>query len=237
MALSCSDIATDRAREGAGAVRCSGDVHPAQASGDEHRRVNGAGCGRCSAVHQRGRLEAHRGGEQGRENAYFAPFYTQNDHFTKTGSGQTQGRLKRDAFFSQIGAYQLFIPAETPTQFVGQYIGLVVATSLSVARRAALLVDVKYALDPSDMSSSTGAVTSIEEAVAAGRPMTTEFPAVACDPTYRPETRMGADAPATISGSMATNGQKHFYMETDSTLAIPTTGAQKKSAGFGAHFR
>jgi hypothetical protein len=27
--------------------------------------------------------------------AFSAPFYTENDHFTKTGSGQTWGKLKK----------------------------------------------------------------------------------------------------------------------------------------------
>jgi hypothetical protein len=30
----------------------------------------------------------------------FAPFYTKNDRFTKTGSGQTQGKLKKRVVFS-----------------------------------------------------------------------------------------------------------------------------------------
>eukprot|EP01046_Picozoa_sp_COSAG06_P029381 COSAG06_NODE_2720_length_6389_cov_2.944833_2_plen_101_part_00 len=31
--------------------------------------------------------------------AFSAPFYTENDHFTKTGSGQTgQGKLRKEAF-------------------------------------------------------------------------------------------------------------------------------------------
>jgi hypothetical protein len=33
------------------------------------------------------------------KHASFAPFYTQNDHYSKTGSGQTQGKLKKRAVF------------------------------------------------------------------------------------------------------------------------------------------
>ena len=45
------------------------------------------------------------GGEMGAENAYlFAPFYTKNDQFTKTGSGRTRGNTqKRDAFLAGNG--------------------------------------------------------------------------------------------------------------------------------------
>jgi hypothetical protein len=35
------------------------------------------------------------------KHASFAPFYTQNDHYSKTGSGQTQGKLKKESRFSQ----------------------------------------------------------------------------------------------------------------------------------------
>jgi hypothetical protein len=33
------------------------------------------------------------------EKRHFAPFISKNDHFAKTGSGQTQGKLKKDAVF------------------------------------------------------------------------------------------------------------------------------------------
>jgi hypothetical protein len=35
--------------------------------------------------------------------AFVAPFYTKNDHFTKTGSGQTQGNLKKEYRFLGAG--------------------------------------------------------------------------------------------------------------------------------------
>ena len=39
----------------------------------------------------------------GAKNASFAPFDTKNDHLTKTGSGQRQGKLtKRCAFFRRL---------------------------------------------------------------------------------------------------------------------------------------
>ena len=37
---------------------------------------------------------------QVRKRAFFAPLYAINNHFTKTGSGQTQGQLKKRVAFS-----------------------------------------------------------------------------------------------------------------------------------------
>jgi len=36
----------------------------------------------------------------GKENAMFAPLYTKNAQFTKTGSGKTQGKLNQKVVFS-----------------------------------------------------------------------------------------------------------------------------------------
>ena len=38
----------------------------------------------------------------GTKNASFAPFDTQNDHLTKTGSGQTYENSQRDAVFRRL---------------------------------------------------------------------------------------------------------------------------------------
>jgi hypothetical protein len=46
----------------------------------------------------------------GKTNASFAPFYTENDQFTKTGSGQAQDKLKKDAFL-QAAVYEGAVPA------------------------------------------------------------------------------------------------------------------------------
>ena len=37
-----------------------------------------------------------------RENGIFEPFIYINEHFAKTGSGQTYGKLKKDAVFSGL---------------------------------------------------------------------------------------------------------------------------------------
>jgi hypothetical protein len=39
--------------------------------------------------------------ENGAKNATFAPFIYKTEHFTKTGSGQTYGKLKKEWRFSQ----------------------------------------------------------------------------------------------------------------------------------------
>jgi hypothetical protein len=38
----------------------------------------------------------------GASGGTFEPFIYKNDHFAKTGSGQIQGKLKKDAVFSQV---------------------------------------------------------------------------------------------------------------------------------------
>ena len=73
---------------------------PIKLSTEERRSLASAG----AAV--QGRRSPCRAGQvrgpQGTENAIFAPLYTKQDHFTKTGSGQTQQKLrKRGAFFAQ----------------------------------------------------------------------------------------------------------------------------------------
>jgi hypothetical protein len=40
----------------------------------------------------------------GAKNATFEPFYTKHCHFTKTGSGQTQGKLRKKRRFVQSAA-------------------------------------------------------------------------------------------------------------------------------------
>lgn len=106
---------------------------------------------------------------------------------------------------NMIGAYQLFLPAEKASEFVGQYLGLVVATSLAVARRAAMMVAVTYAADPT-APGCAAAVVSIEAALKAGREIIREFPAI--DLTVLESSLCAEESfVGTVSGTMATNGQ------------------------------
>lgn len=103
---------------------------------------------------------------------------------------------------NMIGSYQLFIPAQKLCDFVGQYIGLMVGTSLAIARRAAMMVVVAYG-----PSVAVSAVTCVEEAVEAGRPVNTDFAAV--DLSGNDTSTSAAEVSSsknTINGTMATNG-------------------------------
>lgn len=129
--------------------------------------------------------------------------------------------LKSISAANMIGNYQLFIPAQKPCEFVGQYVGLMVGTSLAVARRTAMMVDITYA-----PSLAFSAATCVEDAVEAGRPMKTEFAAVdltAGNGISISNPGIGSSK-SSVNGAMASNGQKHFYMETDSTLVVPESG-------------
>jgi hypothetical protein len=53
-------------------------------------------CSDCGAFYM-GREWTYRGNEVRKRT--FAPLYAKNDHFTKTGSGQTQGKLKKRCVF------------------------------------------------------------------------------------------------------------------------------------------
>jgi xanthine dehydrogenase molybdopterin-binding subunit B/xanthine dehydrogenase iron-sulfur cluster and FAD-binding subunit A len=112
--------------------------------------------------------------------------------------------------------------ATTPS-FVGQVVGMVIATSEELAQRAARVgVTLHYA-------SSPGAVES--------RPVVTEADArLSSDPSRllsnvhkvtinnKPETASGETAAPTqsVSNTISTAGQKHFYMECQSCLVVPS---------------
>ena len=98
--------------------------------------------------------------------------------------------------------------------------GLLLASSLASARRAAQFVQVTYAsceAVPQQLS-----VAGVHTALKHNRISQQAFP---------PATVVGLGAPSqstmlqTVEGTMATNGQKHFWMETNSTLAIPAKDA------------
>lgn len=124
--------------------------------------------------------------------------------------------LKAIGAANMIGSYQLFTPAQKPCDFVGQYVGLVVAKSLAIARRAATMVTVMYG--PASIGS---AVICVEDAIEAGRQAKTEYATV--DTTTVDNADIGLSKNS-ITGTMSSNGQKHFYMETDSTLVVPKSG-------------
>ena len=116
---------------------------------------------------------------------------------------------------NMIGSYQLFIPAQKPCEFVGQYVGLVVGTSLAVARRAAMMVVVTYA-----PSLPVSAVTCVEDAIKAGRQVKAEFAAVDLTGDHASTSFAGVrSSQNSINGTMASNGQKHFYVSGETVRA------------------
>ena len=101
--------------------------------------------------------------------------------------------------------------------FAGQFAGMVCATSFSIAARAAKLVKITYA-----------SVDGAEDGAAAP-PI---FDAPMADATvveHHPPVETAAPAPGvfrraelqTSSGAIKTSGQKHFYMETQTTMVEP----------------
>ncbi len=114
--------------------------------------------------------------------------------------------------------YLVFATSEAPTQCVGQFVGLVVASAASVAVRAAKLVTITYQTDPQTkpkgLWSATQALTAGGHAI-----QTMHFDYVR---TAYPRGHPGARASdVAFSASIKTTGQKHFYMETQSALATP----------------
>eukprot|EP00750_Incisomonas_marina_P011151 INCI16348.1.p1 GENE.INCI16348.1~~INCI16348.1.p1 ORF type:complete len:1339 (+),score=206.41 INCI16348.1:162-4178(+) len=93
---------------------------------------------------------------------------------------------------------------------VGALIGLVVADSVAIARRAVKLVQVKYEALP--------AVLSIEEAMEKNPPALHDYDH--CLLAGDVEASLSL-APHVISGSMYVGGQEHFYMEPHALLAVP----------------
>lgn len=127
---------------------------------------------------------------------------------------------------NMIGSYQLFIPAQKPCEFVGQYVGLVVGTSLAVARRAAMMVVVTYA-----PSLPVSAVTCVEDAIKTGREVKAEYAAVDLTGDHDRHASTSSTAAVrssqnSINGTMASNGQKHFYVSVCLTVAWPLDALQ-----------
>ncbi|KAH3744862.1 xanthine dehydrogenase [Pelomyxa schiedti] len=91
---------------------------------------------------------------------------------------------------------------------VGYPIGIVVATTQQIARRAAKLVEVTY--------ESLPAILTIEEAI--------KLNSTLCEPLVisRGDVSLGfQEASQIISGDVSISGQEHFYIEPHATLVLP----------------
>jgi hypothetical protein len=79
-------------------VHCSGEPAGSTCAGSCHEAGGGSSTA-LGKVHAQAFVVTENDGTR---NASFAmPFYTKNYHFAKTGSGQTQGKLKKKMRFSQ----------------------------------------------------------------------------------------------------------------------------------------
>jgi xanthine dehydrogenase/oxidase len=116
-----------------------------------------------------------------------------------------------------------FLPIGEKVDFVGQVLGVVVAISQEIAEKGARAVAVEYGDDEEG-----SAIVSIEDAIRAGSFWT----------DFRHEMKRGGDAEqilrqtqvdgkrlVVVEGSMRCGGQEHFYLEPNSTLAIPSESA------------
>lgn len=109
---------------------------------------------------------------------------------------------------NSCGGYEVFVSGTV--SWIGQFVGLVVASSSAIAQRAAKLVEVTY--------SSFSLVANANKAAAPYGPNDT--PAVFERRT--PHNGVTVVAPATVTGKLATTGQRHFYLETQAALAAFT---------------
>jgi len=101
------------------------------------------------------------------------------------------------------------------TEYVGQFVGLVLANKFDVANRAAKLVVVHYSAEAPDVSHKGYHVPTMAYTKVAG-----------------PEHGLPVRAPPTgqpladVSGTISTTGQKHFFLETQVTFAVPGADGQ-----------
>eukprot|EP00804_Cyclotella_cryptica_P017080 CCRYP_003325-RB/>CCRYP_003325-RB protein AED:0.06 eAED:0.06 QI:85/1/1/1/0.87/0.77/9/930/1539 len=113
-----------------------------------------------------------------------------------------------------------FLPVGEKVEFVGQVLGIVVGASQEIAEKGARAVVVEYGEEEAG-----NAIVSIEDAIKAGSFWT----------DFRHEMKRGGDVYHILSqtevdgkplvvveGSIRSGGQEHFYLEPNSTLAIPS---------------
>jgi xanthine dehydrogenase/oxidase len=143
-----------------------------------------------------------------------AGVFTSED-IEKMGGDNKMGPILLDDF--------AFLPVGENVEFVGQVLGVVVAISQEIAEKGARAVAVEYTDEKEGK-----AIVSIEDAIAAESFWT----------DFRHEMKRGGDVHdilnqteidgkrlVVVEGSMRSGGQEHFYLEPNSTLAIPSESA------------
>jgi len=129
--------------------------------------------------------------------------YTHED-IAKIGGDNRMGPVQHDEF--------LFLPKEEKIAFVGQPIGVCIASSVEASETGAR--SVKIVTSESDQR----AIISIEDAIKANsfydfaKHKLEKSTAIQIDDD---------DQVVEVSGSFRCGGQEHFYLETNSTLAVP----------------
>ena len=124
--------------------------------------------------------------------------------------------LKDIGATNSIGSEGYEIFAATTTSHVGQFLGMILADAQSIGERAVKVVKVTYkASDDAGGDGGGGVVATMHDE-------RSEVGHVYPDIVTGAGTGAGAGAGAgTATGTMSTSGQKHFYMETQTTLAEP----------------
>mmetsp|Transcript_22291 Transcript_22291/g.36642 ORF Transcript_22291/g.36642 Transcript_22291/m.36642 type:complete len:1573 (-) Transcript_22291:148-4866(-) len=143
-----------------------------------------------------------------------AGVFTSED-IEKMGGDNKMGPILLDDF--------TFLPVGEKVDFVGQVLGIVVAASQEIAEKGARAVAVEYTDDVEG-----NAIVSIEDAIIAESFWT----------DFRHEMKRGGNVDeilnkseidgkrlVVIEGSMRSGGQEHFYLEPNSTLAVPSESA------------
>ena len=133
--------------------------------------------------------------------------YTHKD-IVKMGGNNALGPIIHDE--------HVFLPVGENVSFVGQVIGICIANTLENAEAGARSVEIKY-------SASKGkTIVSIEDAIEANSFY--DFAKHTLERTILIEKDDG-DEIVNVSGSFRCGGQEHFYLETNSTLVIPSEAA------------
>jgi xanthine dehydrogenase/oxidase len=144
--------------------------------------------------------------------------YTAND-IERLGGVNAWGAIAKDEY--------VFLPYGEVVRTVGQTLGIVIAESLEVAEAAACFVKVRY----SEAVSGKKVVVTIEDAIEAnsfydfsrhtlarGDLSLVQGLCVVPDTVQKPQP----GGTVKVSGSFRSGAQEHFYLETNSTVVIPS---------------
>lgn len=133
--------------------------------------------------------------------------YTHED-VVRLGGDNTMGPVVHDEF--------LFLPIGERVGFVGQVIGVCIGESLECSEAGARSVKIAYG------ETNETPIVSIEDAIEANSFY--EYARHVID-RFDEVTIRDDDEVVVVEGSFRCGGQEHFYLETNSTLAVPNDAA------------